>query len=47
MRFGSKKRTGSGSRIDARSRPFASAGVAGQTTFKPATWMKSDSGDCE
>ena len=47
MRFGSKKSTGSGSRIDASSRPFASYGFDGQTTLRPAMWMKSASGDCE
>ena len=35
MRFGSKKSTGSGSRIDASRSPFASCGFDGQTTLRP------------
>src|SRR2546425_13349187 len=38
--FGSRKRTGSGSRIDDVRRPFASFGVDGTTTFKPGVWQK-------
>jgi hypothetical protein len=44
-RFGSKKSTGSGSLMLARRRPFASYGLLGQTTLRPAVWMKSASGD--
>ena len=35
MSFGSRMTTGSGSRIAAASRPFASAGVDGIATFTP------------
>src|SRR5438046_10160373 len=41
----SKKRTGSLSRIDERSSPFASYGVDGITTFRPGTWEKKASTD--
>jgi hypothetical protein len=40
MRFGSRNITGSSSRIDAMSRPFASAGVLGITTLRPGVWQK-------
>ena len=39
--------TGSSSRIAAVRRPFASAGVAGMTTFRPATWVNHASSDFE
>src|SRR5918911_3045093 len=43
----SKNSTGSSSRMDDRSRPLASYGVDGTTTFKPGTWVKNASTDCE
>ena len=39
--------TGSSSRIAAFSRPLASAGVAGATTFRPGTLANQPSKDCE
>ena len=43
-RLCSKKSTGLSSRIADRSRPFASAGVAGVTIFSPGTPMNQDAG---
>ena len=43
----SRKRTGSSSRIAARSRPAASAGVAGATTCNPGVWTNIASMLCE
>src|SRR3954451_25440239 len=43
----SKNSTGSSSRIDERSNPFASYGVDGTTTLSPGTWVKNASTDCE
>ena len=44
MRLGSKKMTGSGSSIAAISRPLASYGFEGMTTFRPAMWVNRLSG---
>ena len=43
----SKKITGSSSRMADLSRPFASAGVEGATTFSPGTCAYQHSSDCE
>ena len=43
----SKKSTGFGSSIAEISSPFASAGVDGQTHFRPGMWANDDSGFCE
>lgn len=45
--MGSKKITGFGSLIEAKSKPFAWIGSLGTTTFKPGVWLKYASGDCE
>ncbi|PKV99881.1 hypothetical protein ATK30_0874 [Amycolatopsis echigonensis] len=45
-RFSSRS-TGSSSRIAAASRPLASAGVAGASTFRPGTWAYQTSRFCE
>lgn len=42
--LGSKKTTGSGSRMAASSRPLASLGRLGMTTLIPGTWQKKASG---
>ena len=47
MRFGSKKMIGSSSSMAAISRPFASYGLLGITTFTPQMCVKMASGLCE
>src|SRR5579863_8708701 len=43
----SKKTTGFSSRIAVLSRPLASYGVEGNTTFNPGAWLNQACSDCE